>query len=77
MSPDTSLSISQINSSGGGYSSGISIIGWILAAATVAIAYQFKPARPILTGVILLVLLGMLLRSTSTVTNQFKSIFKG
>ena len=74
MMPDTAAGMQNEQSV---YKSGISPVGWIIAAAAVALLYQWKPARPIVAGIVLLVLLGMLLRSTNTITNQFSKIFRG
>ena len=75
--PDRYVEHLGLSNTGGKSLSGISALGWILAAAAVAMVYQYRPARPYVAGIVLLVILGMLLRSTNTITSQFSKIMKG
>lgn len=53
-----------------------SALGWILTAAVVAMLYQIKQARPLITGILLLIVLGLLLHYTPTIQYQFKTLWK-
>ncbi len=56
--------------------SGFSAVGFLVAAAIVATLYeQFPGLRPLLAGMIILVVLGILLRYQPTITSQFKQVF--
>lgn len=69
--------------SGGGTSKNnaaadLSVVGWIAAASVTAIIfYQFPKSRGVLTGLILLTVLGATLRHYGTIRKEIISITKG
>ena len=56
----------------------ISVTGWILTAIVVITAYSSIPkSRPVLTGLIIIVLLGMILHGEPQFVASIKSITTG
>ncbi len=58
-----------------GTTSGIGPIGWFVAAGAVALLYQWKPIRPYVAGVIVLLILGIVLKNYLPVEQSFQKLF--